>query len=146
MNIHPAFVHFPIALLCVYAVIELVPLARFFPSIQWDSIRKFTLYVGSLFAVVTAITGLMAEELMGESNRVEAHETSAIITIVVFGALCLITYFWNGESNLKYWLTKILALLGFVMLFVVGALGANLVYGSDVDPIVRFVTGVLGVQ
>lgn len=144
MNIHPAFVHFPIALLCVYAVLEIIPFARFWPALQWEAVRRFSLYAGSAFGVLTYITGLMAEDVVGELPSVGAHEQAAVVTLIIFAALCAMDFFWKGESALKYWLTKALALAGFVMLFVVGALGANIVYGPDVDPIVTFVTKLFG--
>lgn len=146
MNIHPAFVHFPIALLCIYAIIEIIPLARFWPAVQWDAIRRFSLYTGTAFGVAAFLTGVMAEDLVGVPTLVEPHEEAAAVTIALFIILCLVTYFWRGEGSMKYWFTKALALSGLAMLFVTGALGANIVYGSDVDPIVSFVVRILGVQ
>lgn len=146
MNIHPAFVHFPIALLCLYAVVEILPLARWWPSVAWAPIRAFLLYVGTLGAFAAALTGAMAEDVVGESPKVSIHETAAWITIGIFVLSCALSYFWRGQHPFRTWTMKILAFLGFVMLFVVGALGANIVYGSQVDPIVGIVTRLLGVQ
>lgn len=145
MNIHPAFVHFPIALLCLYAVIEILPLARWMPSIAWASIRGFLLYVGTGAAIVTVITGSIAADIVGETPKVEMHETAAFITLGIFLLSCALSYFWRNERPFRTWTMKLLALAGLVMLFVVGALGANIVYGPGVDPIVGFIVKLLGV-
>lgn len=146
MNIHPAFVHFPIALLTLYCIIEMLPLARYFPSISWTAIRAFLLYVGTLGALVTAVTGLMAEEVAGELPSIQVHEKAAFILIAIFVLSSALSYWWRNEQPFRTWTMKGLALAGLIMLFVVGALGANIVYGSDVDPIVKFVTTILGVR
>lgn len=146
MNIHPAFVHFPIALLTLYAIIEILPLARWIPSVSWAPIRAFLLYVGTAGAMVTAFTGGMAEDVVGETPAVTAHETAAYILIGIFVLSCALAYFWRSEKPFRTWTMKILAIAGLVMLFVVGALGANIVYGNNVDPIVHFVTGILGLR
>lgn len=146
MNIHPAFVHFPIALLLIYSLIELLPMARFMPRVGWSSIKPFLLYLGTAAALVTAATGGMAEELVGESPKIGAHEAAAWTMIAAYVLACLATCFWKGDSGSKRTTLRVLAALGLVMLFVVGALGANIVYGPAVDPIVSFVTAILGVQ
>lgn len=146
MNIHPAFVHFPIALLTLYAIIEILPLARLIPRVQWSPIRAFLLYVGTAGALVTAITGGMAEDVVGETPAVTTHETAAYILIGIFLLSCVLSYVWRREMPFRTWTMKVLALLGLIMLFVVGALGANIVYGHSVDPIVSFVTGLLGLR
>lgn len=143
MNIHPAFVHFPIALLFCYALIELLPLARFFPAVPWNPIRRFLLYVGSLSLIPTVITGLIAAGGL-ETPAIEAHERAGLTTTLIFLAAAAIVYFASPESWLQRVGVKVLALLGLLMLFVTGALGANMVYGPDVDPIVSLVVRLFG--
>jgi uncharacterized membrane protein len=141
MNIHPAFVHFPIALLVLYTILELLPLARLWPAVQWNPIRKFLLYVGTLAIVPTIVTGLMAAQLAGESEIVEMHERAAFAVLGIFIAATLASLFYP-----RPYITKPLALLGLIGLFVVGSLGAAIVYGYDVDPIVSFITSILGLH
>lgn len=145
MDIHPAVVHFPIALLFLYALIELVPVARILPSFEWENIRRFLLYVGTAGAAGAVATGMMAERFVGESARIEAHEEAALTLFAIFLILTGITLFWKEGGALRFWIQKTLAAAGFVMLFVVGALGANIVYGSSIDPIVSFVARLFGV-
>ena len=146
MNIHPALVHFPIALLFLYTLIELIPFARFMPSVPWDAVRRFLLYIGTLGAALAAVTGIMAEDVVGESSKIEPHEETALTLVGLFILLSVLVYFWRSESVLKTWILKLLALGGLVLLFAVGALGANIVYGSSVDPIAAFVAGIFGVR
>lgn len=145
MNIHPAFVHFPIALLFLYALIEVLPLKRWLPNTAWDSVRAVMLYLGTVAAIITAGTGLLAENVTGETPAVSMHENFAVVLIVLALIASAISYFWREKPQSRLML-KALAILIFVDLFVVGALGANIVYGKDVDPIVSFVVNLLGVR
>ena len=146
MNVHPAFVHFPIALLILYCLIELIPLARVWPSVSWDQIRKFLLYVGTLASFAAALTGGMAEDVVGESAKTSVHEMAAYFTIFVFLISSVLSLLWRREHVMRSWIMRLLAALGFIMLFVVGALGSNIVYGAGVDPLVSLVANLFGVQ
>ena len=141
MNIHPAFIHFPIALLFLYTVLELVPLERIVPSVPWKSIRHFLLYSGTLFIIPTIATGLIAARIVGESDLVEMHERAAFTLFVIF-VLASISSRWYP----RWFVQKTLTLFGLVSLFVVGSLGAAVVYGYEVDPIVSFITSLLGLH
>ncbi len=146
MNIHPAFVHFPIALLFLYTIIELVPLRNLMPSMQWEPIKRFLLYVGTIAAGFALVTGTMAEDAVGETSALEPHETAAWILLSIFVLVSVLTFYWTSETPIRGWTMKALALAGLITLFIVGALGANIVYGSNVDPIVRLVTQMIGLQ
>lgn len=141
MNIHPAFVHFPIALLVLYTLIEIIPFSLWFPKIKWDTIKMFLLSVGFLSIIPASVTGGIASELIGESNLVEAHERAALATSVIFfGAVALSWYgHFKGRAVPLRWGLKFLAVIGLVAVFITGSLGAAIVYGSDVDPIVSFI-------
>lgn len=148
MNIHPLFVHFPVALLSVYALLELLPVGRFFPGFVWSQIKHFFLYAGTLAIFPTIATGLMAAQLAGQNVILPYHKAAALSVLVIFctaSALALWNHFRPfknpGALNMAQ---KILALLGLTALFFVGALGAAMVYGYTTDPIVGFVTGILG--
>lgn len=146
MNIHPAFVHFPIALLFVYALLELLPLASWWPSFAWGSVKRFALYLGTPAAIATAVTGGMAEDAIGEIPSVEVHEKAALLLIALSVLASALTFWWKAETPARAWIVRIVALAILIMLFVVGSLGANIVYGSNVDPIVTLVVKLLGAQ
>lgn len=142
MNLHPAFVHFPIALLFLYALVEILPLRRWMPSAAWDSVRVVLLYTGTAASIATAITGLMAADIVGETPAVSAHEAAALTLVGIAIITSLVSYFRRTDSSASRYALKALAAAILVLLFVVGSLGANIVYGSQVDPLVTFVTSV----
>src|SRR5574343_1787155 len=77
-NIHPIFVHVPIAFLVIYSIIKVLPLQRWFPSVAWKHIERALLFFGVLGAFVALSTGEVAEHL-SRPNRdlVETHSLFA---------------------------------------------------------------------
>jgi uncharacterized membrane protein len=168
MNIHPLFVHFPIALLVVYSLLEIVPGIR---SRAWaQSAKVACLYIGVLGAIAALITGGMAEELVEGSHPrayiLEVHAPLAGLTSLIYlilAAAYLVRTFdtlgWGeriaGDSRIlralwefkkrfwrpirESWVTPVLALAGLVGMVMTGALGAAIVYGPSVDPVASFV-------
>lgn len=89
MNIHPLFVHFPIGLLVVYSVLEIVAYA--WPSIRRQSwlfpVKTFLLFVGILGALAALVTGGIAEDLIEGSARsyiLQVHSPVAGITTLLY--------------------------------------------------------------
>lgn len=161
MNIHPLFVHFPIALLFLWSLCELVPVSRWLPQIHWQSVRSFLIVVGTLGAYVTFLTGGLAEELVGESRLIEFHSTFAGITLVIYSVFLLEFILGIGRpllerfSVVKYtdlFLALLhnkifritLVLAGFVCLMITGALGGAIVYGSGGDPFTDLILKLFG--
>lgn len=148
-NIHPAFVHFPIAFLFAYAVLEIVPLARWFPQAPWSVLTRASLWAGAAFTIPTVITGLLAAREVGDVAIITAHKYAGLVTVAIFIVLAAI----HLRSAMKgvdiggiRWFLRVGAFVGLVGLFVTGALGAAIVYGPTVDPIVSLVTSILGFQ
>jgi uncharacterized membrane protein len=147
MNIHPAFVHFPIALLCIYALMELLRFSFVTRYTWWQSVKQAMLFIGVVSAYATIITGTIAK---GDSTvaTVLAHQKFAWITTLTFTLLAVVHVFalqgksWAQEFIASFF-TPILAFCGLVGLFVVGSLGASMVYGPNVDPIVHFFYSIL---
>ena len=168
MNIHPIFVHFPIALLTVYALLECVWSAklRASDSLFWS---KFTLLTtGFLGACAALLTGDGAEHAVGHSVLVEMHSTFGAVTTWVFAVILAVylvrLYQRYPNTRLQTWIMKhsfvmkiytikctvaefifktpliyILALIGLICVTITGALGGAIVYGPDADPIVHFI-------
>lgn len=92
VNIHPLLVHFPIALLVTYSVLELG--AYLLPALRrqaWVSpVKTFLLFAGVLAAFVALVTGGMAEEIIEEAGRgrvspiVETHSSFATATTLLY--------------------------------------------------------------
>ena len=162
LNIHPVFVHFPIAFLTFYALFEILQFRVLTRQSWYTPIKCIFLFLGTLSGFAALQTGEMAEEIVGESRLMEIHATWASITIWIFGVLsvCYILLFisrttWfmeHVESKFKragtlfpamaetiLKIAPLGALVGLVAVTITGSLGGAIVYGPDADPIVRFV-------
>lgn len=163
MNIHPLFVHFPIAFFVLYVALEI-----FTPKKDISSPRHLAktilLVAGSIGAQFALTTGDMAEQIAGPSAMLEMHSLFANITTIVFGINAFI-YVWDyiiqkwGSILQKYkiihyisiligfmkkrYLHVVLAVVGLIAVTYTGALGGAMVYGSTVDPVVHFLIGTL---
>lgn len=147
-NIHPAFVHFPIALLVLYTLLELVPLSRFVKGVEWQQIKLFFLYIGTLAIFPTILTGIVAADENEGNVLLPFHEATAFIILGIFSLASVVALYNHfrpfKNQKLVGVFQKVLAFLGILALLVIGALGAGMVYGYHTDPIVSFVTSLLG--
>jgi uncharacterized membrane protein len=69
-NIHPLVVHFPIALLSVFFVLDLV--GTLVKKPQWRQVASSFLYLGTLAALFTVIAGLIAEDSVAHGGNIHA--------------------------------------------------------------------------
>lgn len=131
-NIHPLFVHFPIAFLTAFFAIEL-----FATIIGLERIRRLAswfLYFGTLGAIAAVGAGFRAAATVAHAEEVhpimENHE-HLMVTVL---ALALLLSFWRifaGKSLSSVTLRVIYLILAFVMVgaMTVGAdLGGLMVY------------------
>jgi uncharacterized membrane protein len=87
-NIHPIFVHFPIALLFIYSVIKIIPFQKWLPKISWIQIERVLLFVGVLGAFSALYTGDIAEHLTDPNRQiVELHSSLAYLSTFLYGLL-----------------------------------------------------------
>ena len=167
-NIHPIFVHFPIALLFIYSIVKILPFKKWFPKVTWNYLEFFLLIVGTLGAFVAGITGGIAEESIHKNRQlIEMHSTFAGISTVLFSLLLLgeILILITPKIFSKYILpkisvlvlfvqkmlvnpvlSKIIAFLGLVSITVTGLLGGIIVYGPTADPMAGIVLKLLGIN
>lgn len=166
MNIHPVFVHFPIALMTFYAICELLRFKKLTNTTYWFYVKAVLVIAGTLSAFLALNTGELAEHLADRGLRplIETHSAFASASTWIFGIislLYLISWISRSELNQKilnskigsiwnkkvYWANKIinswfiilLAFVGLCMITITGALGGAIVYGPNVDPIVSFI-------
>ena len=167
-NIHPLFVHFPIALLFIYSLLKIVPFGKWFGNVAWKHIERVMLFVGVLFAMVASSTGEMAEHLMkGNRTLIHAHSMFADITVFVYGLILvasLAEIFISHYSDVlsKYpvlnnyvikfsnlfnsrFVSTSLAIIGLIAISVTGLLGGVIVYGVTADPLASFTLKLLGI-
>jgi uncharacterized membrane protein len=164
MNVHPLFVHFPIAFLSLYSILEILSFGWVGRLRNLTGLKAFLLVVGTIAAFVTLQTGELAEKVFGgEASRplIEMHSTfaTAVTYLYLLIAVCYLVRVTNEAGKtmpvwavtpwkwltglqgfiLNFYVGKLLALIAFLMMVIVGALGASLVYGPDIDPAVNFI-------
>lgn len=158
MNIHPLIVHFPIALLAMYALFELLPLERWYPRAAWADIKAILVCFGGVGILAALLTGQVAEaQQFGRlaASILHLHKFFAEASVSIFGLIAL-GYFirWAeskhgfpfGKSYSRFmqrrWVAIMFALVGLTTLFLTGAFGAMIVYGPGGDIITQVVANV----
>ncbi len=124
-NIHPLVVHFPIAFLLAFFVVDLIG-----TLIQKDNLRQLAgglLYLGTISAAAAVVAGLVAESTVEHGENVhliiERHEFFGISVLCLSIVLSIWRFFSksviNGGANLLF-----LMLAAMLNVFIV--LGADL--------------------
>lgn len=93
MNIHPIFVHFPVALLTLYTLMEFVRFKALTRHPAWFYVKGFLLVAGAISALVARQTGELIEDLFRGSPQhdlLEMHALWANVTVVLFGSLAVL--------------------------------------------------------
>lgn len=166
MDIHPIFVHFPIALMTIYAIAEIVSFTKLKETAYWFYVKAVLVISGTLFAFLSLNTGETAEHLANKTLRplIETHSKYANASTWIFGFLALVYVIsWIGKTSMsqklynsgyaKIWNIKlkgaewvlgspimlILSIVGLATITITGALGGAIVYGPEIDPIVSFI-------
>lgn len=169
MDLHPIIVHFPIALLTIYGLMELIRPKKLLNNESWFYVKSAFVIIGTIGAFFSLASGdVAAHQFADKSMRqvIEVHESLASISTTIFtilGATHILTgidrkfkkkidkcYEGKLEKPWKY-LIKIkniiyntpfmwiLAIAGLVAITMTGALGGALVYGPNADPIISIV-------
>ncbi len=135
-NLHPMIVHFPIALLLLAVLADL--LNFFLPDKWWDSIKTTALYaVGAISGLVAYYTGTLAADSIflpaGAQSVLNEHADWAWWTVWFFGLYVLLRlavhWYDRFERKAVRLLLFILALPGVFMLYETGDHGARMVFG-----------------
>ena len=166
-NIHPIFVHFPIALLFLYSLIKIIPFKKWFPNVKWRDIERVLLLVGVLGAFVALGTGGSAAHL-AHANRQLVRMHSMFASMATWLYVILLAGEISAYINEKQYFTKFkfistiliyiekifcsplvsitIALLALVAISLTGLLGGTIVYGVSADPIAPTVLHLLNIS
>jgi uncharacterized membrane protein len=133
-HLHPMMVHFPVALIIVGFITEVVSL--FFKSEKCLSKTGFYLMLlGTLSAIVAWSTGQLFTNHPDEGeilNVFQKHETGALITMlamIVASALRIWLMAKNKEESSLKWIVFVFYLLGFIAVAFTGFMGGIMVFG-----------------
>ncbi len=145
MPLHPSIVHFPIALLVLGAVVEIINLAM-----KKDTLNKigtFLLVIGVLSGFAVLASGDGAERFAynnlgrGVHNQIETHSFFASISMILFSVLAVIKLVFKHslikwrpkflKSGLISALIVLLSIAGIASLATTGHLGGKIVYENQ---------------
>jgi uncharacterized membrane protein len=137
LNFHPMFVHFPIVLWLAALLFEIIAVAR--NSEEWHLAAARMLYLGTIAAIVTILTGLSAEKSIPPGPAmivVGIHETLMMVSTSLGILLSLFALVFRKSFTPTYRKGMLAGLVVLAILLTIGAdRGAQLVYeyGSAVD-------------
>lgn len=162
MNIHPIVVHFPIALLTLYSMLEVVSLFGRSRTKQLHTTKLFLLLVGTGWAFFSLQTGELAAEAFGGEHGSKLISTHAQVANLAYGLyvglsiyyILVLAYISGILGKLPSsvsepirrlimwqaftWLVVVAALVWLLCITITGALWGAITYGPDADPVVRF--------
>lgn len=137
LNVHPLFVHFPIALWFAALLYEALALWR--GSDEWHRTAVRLLYLGTLGACAAAFTGWLAGASVPDEGVVrsvfELHEMLMLITTSFGVGLCLFCFSMRARFTLE---KRRLLLAGLVALAILTTVGAD----RGVELVYKFATSV----
>lgn len=131
LNFHPIFVHFPIVFWLAALLFELLAICR--KSDEMQRMAGRMLYLGTLAAIVTVLSGLAAQESVppGEAQlAMGIHETLMLTATSVAAGLCLFAFIARKNFTAQLRRVMLVGLIILGVLLTIGAdRGAQLVYG-----------------
>ncbi len=135
-NLHPVFVHAPLALLPLALVFQVVALWR--KTGEWQRLAFSLLWLGTLGAIAAAASGLQAEEEVtvptAAFDVIALHETLMLISAGLAVALSLFALVLRRRWGHPWPVVLLLGLLVLNGLLAVGAdRGGQLVYQFGVS-------------
>ena len=130
-NIHPLLVHFPIACLSLFVVIDMFGTAMHKPT--WRQFASGLLYLGTIFAGFTVWAGFMAADTVPHGHNVhdimERHEQLGISILALSAALSA----WKLRRTVEGW--------GVYNAFTLVLLGV-IIFGADLGGLMVYKYGV----
>ncbi|MFQ3543110.1 DUF2231 domain-containing protein [Halobacillus rhizosphaerae] len=131
--LHPLLVHFPIALLFLGAITEIIAL---FKKDFFDKASLYLIGTGFITGIFAYLTGDGAEHYAEahQSNEIDSivhtHETFALTTLIIFGVYLVLKLwkFWKKLPQSFSYLLTIITIAGAITLSITGHYGGKMVY------------------
>jgi uncharacterized membrane protein len=124
-NSHPLLVHFPIAFLSSFFLLDFI--ACLAKKTHWRNFASGLLYLGSIMALFTVIAGFMAAKTVSHGDNVHAimerHELFGVIVLTLATLLSLWRWKFNRSLSGEF---NILHLMFSGLLFLILMLGTDL--------------------
>jgi len=135
-NIHPILVHFPIAIILLAVLMDL--LSFFLPDKWWDALKTTILYaIGTVSALAAYYTGTLAADSVflpsGAQSVLNEHADWALWTVWFFGIYAVLRILLHWYQKVDQRTVRIglflIALPGVFFLYETGDHGAEMVFG-----------------
>ena len=134
-NIHPLLVHFPIAFLSAFFVLDLA--GSLFKKPNWRSVAGWLLYLGAIASVFTAAAGLIAAHSVPHGSDVhgfmENHEHYGITVVI----LALLLSAWRAIKH-----GVIMGAANTLFLILAGIMCGIMALGADLGGLMVYRYGV----
>ena len=129
-RLHPLLVHFPIALILIAAIAELVAVTTRLP--EWRTVAVANVRAGAAFAVASAGAGwlLASSRIVEASAALERHRWLGLMAALAAVAAALTTGNIDWSPR-RLWLYRIALFSAAAFVAVAGHFGAVLVWGAD---------------
>jgi len=149
-SLHPKLVHFPLAFLLIYVLLEILGVLsgkEFFQKCAY-----LFLFIGIITAVAAVFTGNQAADLAEKlkvggtaipSGLISEHEDYATASLWYFTALLVLRTFYVIKKKFKgiiQYVFILLALIGGYLIYQTGDRGGKLVFNHGVGTAVRIDT------
>src|SRR5580765_6535285 len=130
-RLHPLLVHFPIGLVLIAAVAEVVAMTTGLGD--WQAVAVVNVRVGAIFAIGAAIAGwrLASSPGMEATSSLDWHRWLGTIAAVAVSGAALATAGARGRSPFALWVYRMTLFWAAVLVAVTGHLGGLLVWGAD---------------
>jgi uncharacterized membrane protein len=139
IKLHPAIVHFPVALLFLAGAFGLISL--FIKRNFWKGLAINSLIFGTLLSLIAVLTGLIEEQILKHNDAIHKilviHKLNGLV--ILFFSLILCLWLWfrrKSMSSKEYVLFAALLFIGSMLVTFQGYLGGKMVFehGAGVKP------------
>jgi uncharacterized membrane protein len=130
-RMHPVLVHFPIGLVLIAAVAEVVAMTT--GRADWQIVAVANVRVGAAFAIGAAIAGwrLASSPGVEATSSLDWHRWLGTIAAVAVSGAAMTTAGARGRSPSATWIYRITLFWAAALVAVTGHLGGLLVWGAE---------------